>query len=176
MTCRAGETFDAERTAAEVTGLLTAPVPAVGPTAAGGDPDTGEWTATVGAGFRIVPLREGHSLTGVYAPEWNDAVEAAEGHLAVLAGVLDGRLGPAPAGAAARGAAAVGGRGARGAAVRGAVRRGSVRRPGGLGPGRPRWPVDRPGRGAQRRDAPLVPAALVGDGPVTEPEDGDGPL
>ncbi|MFD5643300.1 hypothetical protein ACFWIP_16325, partial [Streptomyces anulatus] len=94
MTSRAGEEFDAERALAEVTGLLAAPVPAAGPTAAEGDPVTGEWTVTVGEGFRIVPLWEGDPLTGVYAPEWNDAEEAAEGRLAELAGALDGLWGP----------------------------------------------------------------------------------
>ncbi|MFI1222004.1 MULTISPECIES: hypothetical protein [unclassified Streptomyces] len=94
MTSRAGEAFDADRAAAEVTALLTAPVPATGPTTAEGDPATGEWTVTTGEGFRIVPLWEGDSLTGVYAPEWNDAEEAAEAHLTELAAALDDRWGP----------------------------------------------------------------------------------
>lgn len=94
MSARAGERFEVGRAAAEVTALLTAPVPATGETAAEGDPVTGEWTATLGAGFRIVPLWEGDPLTGVYAPEWTDAEEAAEAQLAALAAELDAGWGP----------------------------------------------------------------------------------
>ncbi len=47
-----------------------------------------------GPGFRIVPLWEGDPLTGVYAPEWNGAEEAAEAQLASLAAELDRLLGP----------------------------------------------------------------------------------
>ncbi|MFH8438792.1 hypothetical protein ACH4A3_26695 [Streptomyces sp. NPDC018007] len=94
MTSRAGEPFVPARAVAEAERLLAAPVPATGPTTAEGDPATGEWTATEGAGFRIVPLWESDPLTGVYAPEWNDAEDAAEGHLASLSGELDQRLGP----------------------------------------------------------------------------------
>ncbi|RPK90831.1 hypothetical protein EES46_12130 [Streptomyces sp. ADI98-10] len=82
------------RAVAEAEQLLATPVPPVGPTTAHGDPATGEWTATEGAGFRIVPLWEGDPLTGVYAPEWNDAEEAADAHLAVLTEELDRRWGP----------------------------------------------------------------------------------
>ncbi|WP_274033599.1 hypothetical protein [Streptomyces sp. MMBL 11-1] len=176
MTCRAGEEFDAERAVAEVTGLLAAPVPATGPTAAEGDPDTGEWTATVGAGFRIVPLWEGRSLTGVYAPEWNEAVEAAEGHLAVLAGALGGHWGPH-----------------RPVRLHAALLRWEAGAPveplyealfaedlygdlvvwEPLAPGG-RWVALTVGH--SDGDAPLVLAALVSDRPVVEPEDGDGPL
>ena len=94
MTARAGEAFEVSRAVAETTELLAAAVPAGGGTSAEGDPATGEWTATVGAGFRIVPLWEGDPLTGVYAPEWNDAEEAAEAHLAELAAALDAGWGP----------------------------------------------------------------------------------
>ncbi|MEW2065680.1 hypothetical protein [Streptomyces sp. NPDC007346] len=94
MTCRAGEPFVLPRAVAEVERLLATAVPATGPTVAAGDPVTGEWTATEGAGFRIVPLWEGDPLTGVYAPEWNDAEEAAEAHLAALTEELDRRWGP----------------------------------------------------------------------------------
>ncbi|MFJ6612022.1 hypothetical protein ACIQPT_17305 [Streptomyces sp. NPDC091289] len=176
MTCRAGEAFDAERAVAEVTGLLAAPVPADGPTAAEGDPATGEWTVTVGAGFRIVPLWEGDPLTGVYAPEWNDAEEAAEAHLAVLARVLGDRWGPHRT-------------------VRPHV---PLMRWQGGAPVEPLFealfaedlygdlvvwgPVAAGGRwigltlGHSDGDAPLVLAALVSERPITEPEDGDGPL
>ena len=94
MTARAGEPFALPRAVAEAEQLLAAPVPPAGPTLAQGDPATGEWTATEGAGFRIVPLWEGDPLTGVYAPEWNDAEEAAEAHLTALAQELDHRWGP----------------------------------------------------------------------------------
>ncbi|WP_328906026.1 hypothetical protein OG230_25340 [Streptomyces sp. NBC_00234] len=93
MSARAGEEFDTVRAVADVDALLAGPVPAAGPTVAEGEPATGEWTATGGEGFRIVPLWEGDSLTGVYEPEWNEAVEAAEGHLAALVRELDARWG-----------------------------------------------------------------------------------
>lgn len=94
MTARAGEAFELPRAVAEAEQLLAAPVPPGGPTTGQGDPATGEWTATEGAGFRVVPLWEGDPLTGVYAPEWNDAEEAADAHLAALAEELDHRWGP----------------------------------------------------------------------------------
>ncbi|MFD4758038.1 hypothetical protein ACFWOJ_03800 [Streptomyces sp. NPDC058439] len=94
MTSRAGETFAVARALADIEELLAGPVPAAGPAAAEGDPETGEWTATGGEGFRVVPLWEGDPLTGVYAPEWNDAEDAAEAHLAALVGELDRRWGP----------------------------------------------------------------------------------
>lgn len=94
MTSRAGETFAVARALADIEELLAGPVPATGPTVAEGDPETGEWTATGGEGFRVVPLWEGDPLTGVYAPEWNDAEDAAEAHLAALVGELDRRWGP----------------------------------------------------------------------------------
>ncbi|MEW1611052.1 MULTISPECIES: hypothetical protein [unclassified Streptomyces] len=94
MTSRAGEPFVLPRAVAEAEQLLATPVPSAGPTAGQGDPVTGEWTATEGAGFRIVPLWEGAPLTGVHAPEWNAAEDAADGHLAVLAQELDRRWGP----------------------------------------------------------------------------------
>lgn len=93
MTARAGEEFDAARAVADVEALLAGRVPEAGPTVAVGDPATGEWTTTRGEGFRLVPLWEGESLTGVYAPEWNEAVEAADGHLATLVRELDARWG-----------------------------------------------------------------------------------
>ncbi|MFC9243325.1 hypothetical protein ACFT7S_04550 [Streptomyces sp. NPDC057136] len=93
MTARAGEEFDAARAVADVDVLLAGPVPAAGPTVAEGDPATGEWTTTGGEGFRVVPLWEGDSLTGVYEPEWNEAVGAAEAHLAMLVRELDDRWG-----------------------------------------------------------------------------------
>ncbi|MFI8432947.1 hypothetical protein ACIGJO_04265 [Streptomyces sp. NPDC079020] len=93
MSARSGEPFDTARAVRDIEDLLAGPVPATGPTAGEGDPDTGEWTATGGAGFRIVPLWEGDPLTGVYAPEWNDAEEASEAHLAALVMELDARWG-----------------------------------------------------------------------------------
>ncbi|MFJ4964278.1 hypothetical protein EES43_21300 [Streptomyces sp. ADI96-02] len=94
MTSRAGEPFAAARAAAEVGELLAAPVPEAGPTRAEGDPVTGEWSATAGAGFRIVPLWEGDALSGVYGGEWTDAEEAGEARLAALSEALDAGWGP----------------------------------------------------------------------------------
>ncbi len=77
-----------------MTELLVTDVPAAGLTTAEGDPATGEWTGTTGAGFRIVPLWEGESLTGLYDAAW----EAAEGigttHLTRLTEVLSAQWGP----------------------------------------------------------------------------------
>ncbi|MCL6291810.1 hypothetical protein ACIPMT_00705 [Streptomyces griseus] len=94
MTARAGESFDLGRALTEVEDLLTVSLPLTGPTTAAGDPATGEWTATQGPGFRIVPLWEGDPMTGVYAPEWSDAEEAAEARLMSLAVELGHRWGP----------------------------------------------------------------------------------
>ncbi|WP_327401608.1 hypothetical protein OG194_16500 [Streptomyces sp. NBC_01288] len=74
--------------------LLIGAVPATGPTVSEGDPATGEWTGTRGEGFVIAPLRVSRPLTGVYAPEWNAAEEAAEAQLAGLVRQLDDRYGP----------------------------------------------------------------------------------
>ncbi|QNE74766.1 hypothetical protein F0344_09230 [Streptomyces finlayi] len=93
MSARAGEEFDTVRASADVDALLAARVPAAGPTVAVGDPATGEWTTTRGEGFRIVPLWEGEPLTGLYGPGWNEAVDAADAHLATLVRELDGRWG-----------------------------------------------------------------------------------
>ncbi|MGW1150474.1 hypothetical protein ACWD45_04265 [Streptomyces rubiginosohelvolus] len=176
MTSRAGEPFDTDRAAAEVTGLLTAPVPTDGPVIAEGDPVTEEWTVTAGAGFRIVPLWEGDPPTGVYAPEWNDAEEAAASHLAELARALDARWGPH-----------------RRVRLDGPL----MRRQGGS-PVEPLFealfsqdlygdvevwgPLDPGGRwiglisGHSDGDAPFVLAALVSDRPIPEPADFDGRL
>ncbi|PCG85932.1 hypothetical protein CIB93_11540 [Streptomyces sp. WZ.A104] len=181
MTARAGEAFDADRAAAEVEELLAAPVRATGPTAAEGDPATGEWTLSTGAGFRIVPLWEGDPLTGVYAPEWNDAEEAAAARLDSLARVLDTRWGPR-----------------RTVPLHGPLLRwqgGSPVEPlfealfaedlygdlsvwgpvgsDGAAPGG-RWVALTVGH--SDADAPMVLAALVSDRPVVEPEGADGPL
>ncbi|MEU2822847.1 hypothetical protein ABZ763_11350 [Streptomyces bacillaris] len=94
MTSRAGEPFELGRALTEIGRLLTVPLPPTGLTTALGDQATGEWTATQGPGFRVVPLWEGDPLTGVYAPEWNGAEEAAEAQLAFLKAELDRLLGP----------------------------------------------------------------------------------
>ncbi|MFI6142767.1 hypothetical protein ACIBCC_31805 [Streptomyces griseus] len=176
MTSRAGEDFDAGRAVAEVAGLLGAPVPASGPTTDEGDPVTGAWTTVVGEGFRIVPLWEGPSLTGVYAPEWNDAVEAAERRPAEVAEALGGGWGPY-----------------RTVRLHVALLRWEAGAPveplfealfakdlygdlvvwGPLAPGG-RWIALTVGH--SDGDAPPVLAALVSDRPITEPDDRDSPL
>ncbi|MEU9322110.1 hypothetical protein [Streptomyces sp. NPDC048295] len=93
MSARAGETFAVARGVADIEALLTAPLPAAGPAEAEGEPGTGEWTATTGEGFRIVPLWEGDALDGADGPEWDDAQEAARARLASLAAELDRRWG-----------------------------------------------------------------------------------
>ncbi|MET7643352.1 hypothetical protein ABZS83_06825 [Streptomyces sp. NPDC005426] len=93
MSVRAGEAFALARAVAEVEALLTEPLPAAGPTAADGDPVTGEWAVTTGEGFRVVPLWEGDALDGVDGPAWDDAQEAAEALLAALVAELDARWG-----------------------------------------------------------------------------------
>ncbi|MGC4945137.1 hypothetical protein ACLQ2N_02825 [Streptomyces sp. DT224] len=90
MTVRAGRPFDLARTAAEVAALLTAPLPAAGPTVAEGDPDTGEWRATAGEGFRAVPLWESGDDEG----DPDEAEEAAEALLDALVAELETRWGP----------------------------------------------------------------------------------
>ncbi|PZT76888.1 MULTISPECIES: hypothetical protein [unclassified Streptomyces] len=93
MTARSGEPFDPARAVADVEALLAAPLPATGPTAAEGDPDTGEWRATTGEGFRIVPLWESPDEGDDVDDE--DAVEeAAEARLAALVAELETRWGP----------------------------------------------------------------------------------
>ncbi|MFD6426052.1 hypothetical protein [Streptomyces sp. NPDC060198] len=94
MSVRAGETFDPGRAVAEVAALAAGPVPVAGPTVGEGDPGTGEWRATTGEGFRIVPLWEGDALTGVYGSDWTGAETAAQRRLEALVGELDARWGP----------------------------------------------------------------------------------
>lgn len=94
MSVRTGEPFDAGRAVAEVTALAAGPVPATGPTLGEGDPVTGEWRATAGAGFRIVPLWESDDLTGLYGSDWTDAEGAARRQLNSLVAELDVRWGP----------------------------------------------------------------------------------
>ncbi|MFW3471941.1 hypothetical protein ACN24M_11375 [Streptomyces microflavus] len=178
MTSRAGELFVLPRAVAEAEQLLAAPVPPTGPTTAQGAPVTGEWTATEGAGFRIVPLWEGDPLTGVYAPEWNDAEEAADAHLAALAQELDRRWGPhttvrlhvplrrwlsggSPVEPLFQALFAVDLYGD--LTVWGPV---GAAGPGGSGD---RWFAVTVGH--SDGDAPLVLAALVSEGPLTEPDD-----
>ncbi|WP_406455103.1 hypothetical protein OG782_26710 [Streptomyces sp. NBC_00876] len=93
MSARAGETFRVARAVADIEALLAAPLPATGPTAAQGDPVTGEWTVTEGEGFRIVPLWEGDALDGAHGTGWDDADEAAGARLAALVEELEGRWG-----------------------------------------------------------------------------------
>ena len=93
MSVRAGETFDLARAIAALDTLLAAPLPAAGPTVAEGDPVTGEWAASEGDGFRIVPLWESDPQ-GLQGQEWDKAEEAAEAHLASLVAELEGRWGP----------------------------------------------------------------------------------
>ncbi|WP_234310721.1 MULTISPECIES: hypothetical protein [unclassified Streptomyces] len=77
----------------DVETLVTEPVPASGPTVEDEDPVTGEWAVTRGEGFVMTPLWQSGSLTGLYEPEWNEEVEAAEAHLADLVRELDRRWG-----------------------------------------------------------------------------------
>ncbi|WP_405456951.1 hypothetical protein OG786_08365 [Streptomyces sp. NBC_00101] len=94
MSVRAGEAFDARRAVAEVAALAAGPVPARGPTLGEGDPVTGEWRATAGEGFRLVPLWESDDLTGAYGSDWTDAEGAAQRQLGLLVAELDVRWGP----------------------------------------------------------------------------------
>ncbi|MET7568165.1 hypothetical protein ABZT04_06625 [Streptomyces sp. NPDC005492] len=89
-----GQTGTADGLLRDIDALLAGLLPTTGPTTSEGDPVTGEWTATRGEGFVIAPLLVGRALTGVYAPEWNKAEEAAETQLASLVGELDARYGP----------------------------------------------------------------------------------
>ncbi|MFJ2091683.1 hypothetical protein ACIOEW_20775 [Streptomyces sp. NPDC087901] len=93
MSARAGETFDIARAVADIEALLAAPLPAAGPTVAEGEPGTGEWTVTVGEGFRIAPLWESGLLDEADGTGWDEAEEAAEAQLASLVKELEGRWG-----------------------------------------------------------------------------------
>ncbi|MEV8456637.1 hypothetical protein AB0467_02695 [Streptomyces sp. NPDC052095] len=73
--------------------LLATPLPATGPTSGEGDPETGEWSATTGEGFRIEPLWQSDDLVGVYGTEWAAAEAAASDRLAGLVAELDRRWG-----------------------------------------------------------------------------------
>ncbi|MEU8183196.1 hypothetical protein AB0B86_20810 [Micromonospora sp. NPDC049047] len=94
MTARAGQAFDTGRAVSDVASLLAADLPTAGETVSEGDPATGEWTGTRGAGFQIIPLWESDDLVGVYGTEWNEAEETATAHLALVVGELDRRWGP----------------------------------------------------------------------------------
>ncbi|MGW1431816.1 hypothetical protein ACWD6K_24780 [Streptomyces sp. NPDC002431] len=74
--------------------LLATPLPATGPTSDEGEPETGEWSATTGEGFRIEPLWQSDDLVGVYGTDWAAAEAAASDRLAGLAAELDRRWGP----------------------------------------------------------------------------------
>ncbi|MEU3946298.1 hypothetical protein [Streptomyces sp. NPDC029526] len=93
MTSRRGRPFDPDRARADLEARLAQPLPTSGPAVAEGDPVTGEWTATRGEGFLVVPLWQGDWLTGVYGREWNAAEEAAEARLRALVARLDARWG-----------------------------------------------------------------------------------
>jgi hypothetical protein len=94
VTARAGQAFDTGRAVSDVETLLAEGLPTDGAAVQEGDPATGEWTGTRGAGFRIIPIWEGEDLTGVYSPAWNEAEEAATANLALVVGELDRRWGP----------------------------------------------------------------------------------
>jgi hypothetical protein len=89
VTAQAGKPFEVPRVVSRIEGLLTTPVPSIGPTISEGAQDTGEWTVTRGEGFLIAPLWESGAHTGVYGPDWNEAEEAAQGQLASLIQELD---------------------------------------------------------------------------------------
>ncbi|WP_409469945.1 hypothetical protein [Streptomyces sp. HC307] len=93
MTARMGEAFDMGRALSDIEALLAEPLPAAGPTTREGAPDTGEWSATRGEGFVLVPLWEGEALTGVYGREWDAVTSKAQEHLVSLAAELDRRWG-----------------------------------------------------------------------------------
>ncbi|MFC7547190.1 hypothetical protein [Plantactinospora sp. GCM10030261] len=94
MTSRAGEAFSAARAVSDVEALLAVDLPTGGVAVSEGDPDTGEWTATTGDGFRIRPIWESDALTGLYGTDWTDAEEAAEEKLALVVRELDRQWGP----------------------------------------------------------------------------------
>ncbi|WP_328365176.1 hypothetical protein OHQ88_17180 [Micromonospora zamorensis] len=94
VTGRAGEVFDTTRAVSDIETLLAADLPTSGATVSEGDPATGEWTGTRGAGFRIIPLWESEALTGVYGADWNQAEDAAEANLALVVRESDHRWGP----------------------------------------------------------------------------------
>ncbi|GLZ58504.1 hypothetical protein [Micromonospora sp. NBRC 107095] len=94
VTAKAGQAFDTGRAVSDVESLLAAELPTDGEPVSEGDPATGEWTGTRGAGFRIIPIWEGDDLTGVYGTDWTDAEEAATAKLALVVGELDRRWGP----------------------------------------------------------------------------------
>ncbi|WFE49384.1 hypothetical protein [Micromonospora sp. WMMD1155] len=93
MTARAGQAFDTGRAVSDIESLLAAELPTDGDPVSDGDPATGEWTGTRGAGFRIVPIWEGDDLTGVYGTDWTEAEDAAMANLALVEGELDRRWG-----------------------------------------------------------------------------------
>ncbi|MEU5960473.1 hypothetical protein ABZ777_04630 [Micromonospora parva] len=94
VTARAGQAFDTGRAVSDVESLLAAELPTDGEPVSEGDPATGEWTGTRGAGFQIIPLWESDDLVGVYGAEWNEAEEVATANLTLVVGELDRRWGP----------------------------------------------------------------------------------
>ncbi|MEE1756298.1 hypothetical protein [Streptomyces sp. SP18CS02] len=89
-----GTPFAVTDALAAVDALLVRPVPAAGPTGWDPDPPDGEWTGSLGAGFRLVPLWRSRDHFGVPAREWDAAQEEAGANLAALAAALDARWGP----------------------------------------------------------------------------------
>jgi hypothetical protein len=80
-----GTPFDVTAAVADVGVLLGLPIPTAGPTSREGDPDTGEWTGSQGAHFRISPLWESRDYVSVPGAEWDAAQEEVEQYLAALA-------------------------------------------------------------------------------------------
>ncbi|GIJ76641.1 hypothetical protein SAMN05443287_108156 [Micromonospora phaseoli] len=94
MTSRAGEAFSIDRAVSDIEALLAVDLSADGAVVSEGDPETGEWTVTRGAGFQIRPIWESEALTGVYGRDWNEAEEAAAENLTLVVGELDRWWGP----------------------------------------------------------------------------------
>ncbi|QLQ35335.2 hypothetical protein [Micromonospora robiginosa] len=86
--------FSPDLAVSDVEALLAVDLTIGGPTVSEGDPETGEWTATSGDGFRIRPIWESDALTGVYGSAWTDAEEAATENLALVVRELERRWGP----------------------------------------------------------------------------------
>ncbi|MFE1754569.1 hypothetical protein ACFW88_29170 [Streptomyces anandii] len=93
MTDLLGQPFVLAEALDGVERLLIRPLPPEATVTDDHDPVSGEWAGARGGGFAFVPLWESESLVGVYAPEWNEVEEAAEGHLRALTEELERRWG-----------------------------------------------------------------------------------